>query len=100
MSSVGVRSATSQSYTEDRCGVHPSDAPGRLSTRRATAILSTHYSLLGLVFPPRDALEARVLLVEEQRHDADRPVALLADDDLGLPLDRGVLELAVLALGV
>ena len=37
---------------------------------------------------------------EEEWDGADRAVALLADDDLGLPLDRRVLEHAVLALRV
>src|SRR5215217_6805056 len=53
-----------------------------------------------LILPVGDVFEACVLLMEEERHGSDRPVALLADNHLGLPLHRWVLELAVLTLRV
>src|SRR5215204_5113433 len=49
----------------------------------------------------REVLEARVFLDECELDGADRPVALLADDDLGRPLGLGVrvsLGVAVLLL--
>src|SRR4051794_903906 len=46
----------------------------------------------------RDVLEPRVLAEERQTHGADRPVALLADDDLGGALVRAVLVVDLVAI--
>src|SRR5438132_859645 len=51
------------------------------------------------VGPPRSKiLEARVLPEESQAHGADRPVALLADDDLGDALVLRVLVVHLVAI--
>src|SRR5690606_5160309 len=71
----------------------PSERSERAAAKRTKRAQSTagRGGLKGLAVLGRRILEPGVLLDEVQVHGPDRPVALLADDDLGLVLDLAAL---------